>query len=158
MRSFLERFHRDRLADDEDFAWCGWEEAIALLGLRALAPLVREAWGEGRVQKAMIAPDRFESTLAGAERAPADGERFRRAHLGYIEDVVQALEWCAWYDDSVEGDPVGGYDEDYGVEEPIEPAVNPWRHLGRNDPCHCGSGKKYKKCCISADGGGVLLN
>ena len=20
--------------------------------------------------------------------------------------------------------------------------------VGRNDPCHCGSGKKYKKCCI----------
>lgn len=20
------------------------------------------------------------------------------------------------------------------------------KHLGRNDPCHCGSGKKYKKC------------
>lgn len=20
--------------------------------------------------------------------------------------------------------------------------------LGRNDPCHCGSGKKYKKCCL----------
>ncbi len=20
--------------------------------------------------------------------------------------------------------------------------------LSRNDPCHCGSGKKYKKCCI----------
>jgi len=19
---------------------------------------------------------------------------------------------------------------------------------GRNDPCHCGSGKKYKKCCL----------
>jgi len=23
--------------------------------------------------------------------------------------------------------------------------------LGRNDPCHCGSGKKYKKCCLSKD-------
>lgn len=22
---------------------------------------------------------------------------------------------------------------------------------GRNDPCHCGSGRKYKKCCLSAD-------
>jgi Tfp pilus assembly protein PilF len=22
---------------------------------------------------------------------------------------------------------------------------------GRNDPCHCGSGKKYKKCCQSKD-------
>ena len=21
-------------------------------------------------------------------------------------------------------------------------------HIGRNEPCHCGSGKKYKKCCL----------
>jgi hypothetical protein len=23
--------------------------------------------------------------------------------------------------------------------------------LGRNDPCHCGSGKKYKQCCLAKD-------
>lgn len=23
--------------------------------------------------------------------------------------------------------------------------------LGRNEPCHCGSGKKYKKCCLESD-------
>ena len=23
--------------------------------------------------------------------------------------------------------------------------------LGRNDPCHCGSGNKYKKCCLPKD-------
>jgi hypothetical protein len=23
--------------------------------------------------------------------------------------------------------------------------------LGRNDPCHCGSGRKYKKCCLQKD-------
>jgi peptide deformylase len=23
--------------------------------------------------------------------------------------------------------------------------------IGRNDPCHCGSGKKYKKCCINKE-------
>ena len=22
---------------------------------------------------------------------------------------------------------------------------------GRNDPCHCGSGKKYKRCCLAKD-------
>lgn len=22
---------------------------------------------------------------------------------------------------------------------------------GRNDPCHCGSGKKYKHCCLAKD-------
>jgi hypothetical protein len=25
--------------------------------------------------------------------------------------------------------------------------------LGRNDPCHCGSGKKYKQCHLAADEG-----
>ncbi len=24
-------------------------------------------------------------------------------------------------------------------------------HLGRNDPCHCGSGKKYKSCHLESD-------
>ena len=23
--------------------------------------------------------------------------------------------------------------------------------IGRNDPCPCGSGKKYKKCCLSKE-------
>ena len=23
--------------------------------------------------------------------------------------------------------------------------------IGRNDPCHCGNGKKYKKCCLLED-------
>jgi len=36
---------------------------------------------------------------------------------------------------------VGG---DYTVRRPIP-------KLGRNDPCHCGSGKKYKTCCYRKD-------
>lgn len=38
---------------------------------------------------------------------------------------------------------------------PKEPAperklwVKPETETGRNDPCHCGSGKKFKKCCMS---------
>ena len=24
-------------------------------------------------------------------------------------------------------------------------------NIGRNDPCYCGSGKKYKKCCLEKD-------
>jgi hypothetical protein len=27
------------------------------------------------------------------------------------------------------------------------------RKLGRNEPCHCGSGNKYKKCCLNSDVG-----
>jgi hypothetical protein len=34
--------------------------------------------------------------------------------------------------------------------EPPEPIRRPSK-VGRNDPCPCGSGKKYKKCCWKAD-------
>ncbi|MBS6592270.1 MAG: SEC-C domain-containing protein [Ruminococcus sp.] len=27
------------------------------------------------------------------------------------------------------------------------PGIKPSSKVGRNDPCQCGSGKKYKKCC-----------
>lgn len=30
---------------------------------------------------------------------------------------------------------------------PKKPVVNKGQKVGRNDPCPCGSGKKYKKCC-----------
>jgi uncharacterized protein YecA (UPF0149 family) len=31
----------------------------------------------------------------------------------------------------------------------IEPYVRAAPKVGRNDPCPCGSGKKYKKCCLA---------
>ena len=32
-------------------------------------------------------------------------------------------------------------------DEPQKPIVNKEKKIGRNDPCPCGSGKKYKRCC-----------
>jgi len=32
-----------------------------------------------------------------------------------------------------------------------DPTVPSRRKVGRNDPCPCGSGKKYKKCCLAKD-------
>jgi hypothetical protein len=29
--------------------------------------------------------------------------------------------------------------------------VTPATSIGRNDPCHCGSGRKYKQCCLDKD-------
>ena len=30
---------------------------------------------------------------------------------------------------------------------PVPPKINE-HNIGRNDPCYCGSGKKFKKCCV----------
>lgn len=40
-------------------------------------------------------------------------------------------------------------DTDYlSAHHDYEPYVRPESKIGRNDPCPCGSGKKYKKCCM----------
>lgn len=142
MRRFLERFDAEHLADDRDFAWIGWLQAIALLGLRELEPRVEAAWRQGRILKGVMEPRHFEEDLAEAERGPRDIDRFKRAHLGYIDDVVQALAWTRPVEKVTHPDPI------WVNNGPAPPAVNPWRHVGRNDPCPCGSGKKAKKCCL----------
>jgi hypothetical protein len=38
-----------------------------------------------------------------------------------------------------------------GLYDFSEPYVREQPKSGRNAPCHCGSGMKYKKCCLSAD-------
>jgi hypothetical protein len=43
-------------------------------------------------------------------------------------------------------DPVFAGEESAGQEEEAEPHPPPSGKVGRNDPCPCGSGKKYKKC------------
>lgn len=37
-------------------------------------------------------------------------------------------------------------EEEEGEVEPEQPYVREGKKVGRNDPCPCGSGKKYKKC------------
>ena len=47
------------------------------------------------------------------------------------------------------------YEESSGSNQPepgapdkaVAPIKNLMPRIGRNDPCPCGSGKKYKKCC-----------
>jgi SEC-C motif-containing protein len=38
----------------------------------------------------------------------------------------------------------------YYLDGEVNPAAKPVRtdRIGRNDPCPCGSGRKYKKCCL----------
>jgi preprotein translocase subunit SecA len=37
-------------------------------------------------------------------------------------------------------------DSDVAVDDKTQPFVRPGQKVGRNDPCPCGSGKKYKQC------------
>jgi hypothetical protein len=71
----------------------------------------------------------------------------RDVHLHPARDIVAATEWWDCYADPEEDDWVPDAD-DFAPE--VDSAPVPLRaiKIGRNDPCPCGSGKKYKKCCL----------
>jgi uncharacterized protein len=83
---------------------------------------------------------------------PEQRERMRRSTVETLPEIVLDLrehalgldEDDAFYLD--EDDDLDGKDED--VEGRREPYVRAAPKVGRNDPCPCGSGKKYKKCCL----------
>jgi hypothetical protein len=146
MQQFLADFYALRLAEDDDYVWIGWLEAIALLGLRVLAPLVHSAWNEGRIPEGALDRSDFDNDLADAERAPGDAGRFERADLGYISDALESLEWSRGRESEADQQDQDRFRTD--IVNPIAPFINPMRNVGRNDPCPCGSGKKAKKCCL----------
>lgn len=60
-------------------------------------------------------------------------EKLYKKYLQYKKRYPEEFYDDAWDDDD--------------TLEYSEPYVRPEQKIGRNDPCPCGSGKKYKKCC-----------
>jgi hypothetical protein len=148
-RRLLVAFDEAALAEEGECVWLAWINAIALLGLTDLAPRVEQTL-DRRLSENVMTIDDFRADLTAALSAPADPERFQRAHLGYIEDVYAALETFSYADEATDDDDWSEDDDDLMEwARPSEPVVNPFRHVGRNDPCPCGSGRKAKKCCLS---------
>ncbi len=144
--ALLVRFDEDCLAGEDDQSWVGWQEAIGLLGLRALAERVeRRCKSQVIIDVMGDGMEAFYEALKHAEASPDDEARFAESRLGYIDDICEALDWVSFGEDE---DKVFVPSEDRFAFR-REPVVNPWRDVGRNDPCPCGSGKKAKKCCLA---------
>jgi len=97
---------------------------------------------EGEFGSNSVAGRIFKATLEGL-RAGRDvlGELPNRDELQRVQALAEELILS-----DLEPDPEPDVDTDaYESPQPLRksgPAV------GRNDPCPCGSGKKYKKCCM----------
>ncbi|MDI6856693.1 MAG: DUF1186 domain-containing protein, partial [Candidatus Thermoplasmatota archaeon] len=74
------------------------------------------------------------------------GKNFSRlkndVHYQFIDDTINCMEWWACFqpEKKVKTKPF----------KPLE-TKSKRKKIGRNDPCPCGSGKKYKKCCGSIE-------
>ena len=138
------------------FVWSGWQEAVALLGLEDLKPLVKQAFDRGSIEVIWLSYDDFEGDLAYAVAHPEAPDAVAKDRHRLFGDTIEELS--TWYGFSeayfaderrLARDEARRASIVYAIEDPVAPFVDPSRRVGRNDPCPCGSGKKYKKCCLN---------
>jgi uncharacterized protein len=121
--------------ESQDFVWFGWASAVALLGFAGLSARVEQIFQRGWIDPQLLNPPLFWDDLRAAQ---ADPHGMSGPGWDGLGPIGSAIEWLQTA--SMPG-------EDYDPA-PMEPIRNPLRTVGRNDPCPCGSGKKYKKCCL----------
>ena len=115
-----------------------------------MSGVVRRAFGRGLIDPMVTNYDLFRRDLG---RTLADPERmagFQYDNIAPLEDAVGELSGWYAFSDAAERDRARQVAREVaGVDRPPQlPAVNPYKDVGRNDPCPCGSGKKFKKCCL----------
>jgi hypothetical protein len=93
----------------------------------------------------------FPEFEAWTEDSKTDNEFRRKWYKDHpLVQLADAFEneddESSWEDEESEGAPEDGFNE-----EPPDTIVRHDEKVGRNDPCPCGSGKKYKKCCYGKE-------
>ncbi|MCY3994917.1 MAG: DUF1186 domain-containing protein [Rhodobacter sp.] len=134
--AFAKRFATSHFARAPNVVWMKWAECVGLLGFQEMTQLVRYMFTAGRITDDLMEFRHFEQDLKkGLD--PRGGER-----------TLQQEYYKLW-DDTVDFFP--SEDEARHQERrrrfPNRTRRRKASKLGRNDPCTCGSGKKYKHCC-----------
>jgi len=133
MGAFLKTFALETHWEETD--WSSWLEAVGLLGFLDLRLQAEWAFSTGAASKDLYDLEWLNDTLAAAILNPSAPAPFERCGLGYIDNAVESLSWVSRY--NVELPPFS------------TPTLNTLRNIGRNDSCPCGSGLKFKKCCLN---------
>ena len=131
--------------------WWAWAECIAALGLATMEPQVRAVFDRG-----LIAPDHsrigdFTQRLQATVDAGRPEWFTGLSSNTLITDTIAELE--PWYCFTPEYRAKKAAGRLNVVSSLMPRSGDPFNSVftgktGRNDPCPCGSGKKFKKCCL----------
>jgi len=150
-----------KLRREERQVWNDLAAAVGDLPAPDLIPDLRRAYEEGLVDPSYA----FLEELEQEARTPFEKKPdWRREEESLISDAISEMSRWACFDENAPEEPVE-FDEEpdaFTPSESVQDKVSPDYHrsdsihgalvrrspkIGRNDPCPCGSGKKYKKCC-----------
>jgi hypothetical protein len=131
--------------------WWAWAECIAALGLANMETAVRAVFDSG-----LITPDhsRFEDFTQRLQATVDAGRPDWFTGISsntLITDTIAELEpWYCFSPEYLAKKAAGRLNV---VSSLMPRSGDPFNgvftgKIGRNDPCPCGSGKKFKKCCL----------
>jgi|tagenome__1003787_1003787.scaffolds.fasta_scaffold20819790_2 hypothetical protein len=150
--AYLLRLYNTLQPQQESFVWSGWVLAIALLGLETLSGVVRQAFERGLIDPMVMGYDDFCRDLERTLADPARMAGFEYDQIGPLEDAIGELSGWYGFSDAAKRDPerraTSPGDARLALADTPQSFVDPFKGVGRNDPCPCGSGKKFKKCCL----------
>jgi hypothetical protein len=132
----------------ECYVWQGWQSAIAVLGLTELKVLVKRAFDRGFIDRQRLGFEDFQHDVEWAARHPDTAQYPQSDEFTLFGDTVEELSRWYGFSDEARADRERLLQEIEAEVAATEPHHNPFRGVGRNDPCPCGSGKKFKRCCL----------
>jgi hypothetical protein len=143
-RAFLAKLLAEAEPRAPDHFWAEWALAVARLGFADLGPDVARLFSKSWIADFELTLQEYHAALAEARADPA---------AAFAEDFIKPFGSTIAMLEDEEGadlDDFSVLSDDDADAAPSQPHVNEMRNVGRNDPCPCGSGKKYKKCCLPA--------
>jgi hypothetical protein len=142
--AYLGSLLRGKLKREPSFFWGSLLSDCLDLYPEPIREEVEQAFADGLDCERVCSPQDLAKTLAkGPDQVL--GELQHNGRYTLLTDAVAALEWWACF-------------QPEEAPRPVEPSptttVEPYRRaspkVGRNEPCPCGSGRKFKKCCGAA--------
>jgi hypothetical protein len=147
---FAELFH-GKLADKNDIVWSELVGYSTDLYAPELLGEVEKAYQQDLVDSSVIGLDDVRRDLARGKAWALD-KLAADSHRHLVSDTVKEMSWWACFHEEelphkpetgasvIDADDLRWKDSNSGYKRTAA-------KIGRNDPCPCGSGKKYKKCC-----------
>jgi hypothetical protein len=152
-RAVAGRFLRDAFMEmqpqAECYVWVGWQSAIAMLGMSDLKILVKKAFDRGFIDSHVLGFGHFEQDLRRGIEHPGEPRRPDDRDDTLFGDTVEELSGWYCFSEQYRADQKRWRRQAEANDVRSQRLENPFKGVGRNNPYPCGSGKKFKKCCLA---------
>ena len=133
--AYFNSLFKEKLDQEQNEVWSSLVCSCCDLGPHDLITEIKNAFSKGLVDRQVVD---FEDVKSLVNKEPE--YRLSRDYRRYkfIGNVVDEMSWWAAFQKK----------ENYDMVRQTSSVNTSSKKVGRNDSCPCGSGKKYKRCCL----------